>query len=304
MLNDYNIELPFNESNGIDIPAKQELIKTVSQKLRTSGFQIIKNWEAPLSDLLEEAVVKTPPFEHRGKGFCDAVILESYAEHAKNNFSDARVIVISNDDAVLRSKDRFNNKGVTVEFTNETNITETLEALLKDEIAAFNKEKNERLKEYIIGFEPQIIEYVKSQPFEITDWMINSPFTQEEDRINGSIERLISVRPIKIDKVIGGTQPYGEEELPSDKYPVQIFVELEIILVVKQFGFGIYNLKKATVQPDIVNEKSPVIFEDTTDYTPKEVTLTIKRTVTVFATLNAEKEKNNILDDFQIMKIN
>ena len=57
------------------------------------------------------------------------------------------------------------------------------------------------------------------------------------------------------------------------------------------------------VQPDIVNEKSPVIFEDTVDYNPKEITKTIKRSVSVFATLDAEKEENNILDDLKIVKI-
>jgi PIN domain len=303
MLQDYNIQLPHIESNNINIPDKQELIQIVTQKLKNSGFSIVANWDAPLSNLLDEAVTKRPPFEHGGKGFCDAVILESYAEHAKNNFSDARVIVISKDDAVRRSEDRFNSKGVTVEFCNESDIVEKLKALLKDEIATFIEEKNERLKEYIMGFEANIIDYVKKQPLEITDWMIDNPFTQEEDRIYGSIERLVSVRPTTITNVIGGTQPYGEEDLSPDRYPVQIFVEIEITLVLKQYGFGIYGLKRATVQPDIVDEKSPVIFEDTTDYSPKEITKTIKRSVSVFATLDAEKEKNNILDDFQIVKI-
>ena len=302
MLKDYNIQLPLIESKDISPPEKHDLIQIVTQKLENSGFSIVENWDAPLSKLLDEAVIKRQPFEHGGKGFCDAVILESYAEHAKVNFSDARVIVISNDAAVRRSKDRFNSSGVTVEFLGESDIVEKLKALLKDEVATFIEEKNERLKKYILGFESKIIDFVKKQPFEITDWIIDGLLTPEEDRINGSIERLISVRPTKITNVIGGTKPYGEE-IPPDRYPVQIFVEIEIDLVVKQYGFGLYSPKRATVQPDIVNEKSPVIFEDTVDYNPKEITKTIKRSVSVFATLDAEKEENNILDDLKIVKI-
>ena len=300
-LKDHNIQFPHIESKDIILPEKHDLIQIVTQKLKNSGFSIVKNWDAPLSKLLDEAVIKKPPFEHGGKGFCDAVILESYVEHAKVNFSDARVIVISDDAAVRRSKDRFNSSGVTVEFLGESDIVEKLKALLNGEVATFIEEKSEQLKEYILGFESKIIDFVKRQPFEITDWMIDGPFTKEEDRINGSIERLISVRPTKITNVIGGTKPYGEE-IPPGRYPVQIFVEIEIDPVVKQYGFGLYRQRRATVQPDIVNENSPVIFEDTVDYKPKEITETIKRSVSVFATLDAEKEENNILDDLKIVK--
>ncbi len=302
MLKDYNIQLPHIESKDISLPEKNDLIQIVAQKLQNYGFSIVKNWDAPISKLLTEAVTKIPPFEHGGKGFCDAVILESYVEHAKVNFSDARVIVISKDTAVRRSKDRFNSSGVTVEFLGESDIVDKLKALLEDEGITFIEEKNERLKEYILGFETEIVDFVKRQPFEVTDWMINGPFIPEEDRINGSIERLVSVRPTNIASVFGGTNPYGEE-IPPDRYPVQIFVAIEIDLVVKQYGFGLYSRKRAIVQPNIVDVESPVIFEDTVDYNPKEITKTINRSISVFATLDAEKEKNNILDDLKIVKI-
>lgn len=279
------------------------MIKIVTEKLETSGFRIVKNWDAPLSEVIAEAVTKKPPFEHGGKGFCDAVILESYAKHAKKYFSNGRVIVISKDAAVRRSSDRFNVLDVTVEFLDESDIIYKLKTLLKDEVAAYIEEKNNRLKNYIMGFQTEIINYVKQQPFEITDWMIDGPFTKEEDRINGTIEKLISVRPTNITNVIGNVQPYGEEKIPG-RYPVQIYVEIEIDLVVRQYGFGLYRLKTATVQPNNVTEESPVFFEDKADYSPQLITKTIKRSVTVYATLDAEKEERDILDDFKIIKIN
>ena len=302
ILKDYNIDLPHIELKDITLPEKHEMIKIVTKKLETSGFRIVKNWDGPLSEVIAEAVIKKPPFEHGGKGFCDAVILESYAKHAKKYFSNGRVIVISKDAAVRRSSDRFNVLDVTVEFLDELDIIDKLKTLLKDEVAAFIEEKNNRLKNYIMGFQTEIINYVKQQPFEITDWMIDGPFTKEEDRINGTIEKLISVRPTKITNVIGNVQPYGEEKIPG-RYPVQIYVEIEIDLVVRQYGFGLYRLKTATVQPNNVTEESPVFFEDKADYSPQLTTKTIKRSVTVYATLDAEKEERDIFDDFKIIKI-
>lgn len=302
LLKDFDVNIHSIDPSKVNLPEKSQLIEIVRQKLLNAGFNIVENWNAPLEQLLNEAVEKRPPFEHGGKGLCDEVILESYVKHAKESFADARVLVISNDAAVKRSEERFNSSGVTVEFLEESEIVIKLKTLLKDEVASYIEEKESRLKEYILGFESMILHFVKSSPFEITDWMLDGPLTKEEDPIYGSIERIISVRPTKITNVIGGIQPYGEE-IPPDRYPVQIFIEIELDLIVRQYGFGLINLKRAIVQPNIIDESSPVTLENTTNYQPKEITKTIKRGISVYATLDAEKENNNIFDDFKILKI-
>ena len=106
LLKDYHIQVPNIESQEVNLPDKSKLVEIVTQKLINAGFAIIENWDAPLSQLLNEAVEKYPPFEHGGKGLCDAVILESYVKHAKENFSEGRVLVISNDSAVKRSENK------------------------------------------------------------------------------------------------------------------------------------------------------------------------------------------------------
>jgi hypothetical protein len=54
----------------------------------------------------------------------------------------------------------------------------------------------------------------------------------------------------------------------------------------------------------MVDSTSPVPLDKTIDWKPpQEITTTIRRSVTVFATLDAEKEKKGILDDFRIEKI-
>jgi len=90
LLRHYGISVPDIKPGEISLPGKLQLVGMVSGMMKAAGFSVIPNWDAPLSRLLNEAVAKRPPFDQGGKGLCDAVILESYAEHAKENFAKAR----------------------------------------------------------------------------------------------------------------------------------------------------------------------------------------------------------------------
>ena len=61
--------------------------------------------------------------------------------------------------------------------------------------------------------------------------MLDGPFLKKEDRIDGTIKRILSIKPTKIARVIGGSPPYGVET-PPDRYPVLIIVEIELDVVV------------------------------------------------------------------------
>lgn len=302
LLKDYSIQVPNIESKEINLPQKPDLVGMVAQKLINSGFKIVKNWDAPLSQLLNEAVEKYPPFKQGGKGLCDAVILESYVQHAKENFSKARVLVISNDSAVKCSENRFKKHGIAVEFIGESEIVEKLKSLLKNELTSLIEERNSQLNKYIRTHESSILEYVNKTPIKINDWMIQGPLAKEEDRIYGTIERILSVRPTKIINVIGGAPAYGEKT-PQDRYPIQIFVEIEIDIVVRQYGAGFLFQTRAIVQPDMIDKDSPVTVEKGTDFQLQEITKTIKRSITVHTTIDAEKEKKAVFDNFRIEKI-
>jgi len=137
--------------------------------------------------------------------------------------------------------------------------------------------------------------------------MLNPPFAaQGEDRIYGTIESILSVTPTKIADVIGGAPAYGEEP-PRGRYPLWISVELELNVVVSEYGMGlgVFGKTRAIVQPDALDSNSPVPLERVGfDWKGKESTRTIRRDLTVLATLDAEKEKNGLLDDFRIERIN
>ncbi|GAG04841.1 unnamed protein product, partial [marine sediment metagenome] len=209
LLKDYKIQVPNIEPQEANLPEKHDLVEIVTHKLENSGFAIIKNWDGSLSQLLTEAIEKYPPFEQGGKGLCDAVILESYVKHAMENYSKARVLVVSNDSAVKRSENRFEKHGISVEFIVESEIVEKLKSLLKNEWATYKEEKDSQLEEYILTHGSNILEYVNKTPIKITDWMLEGPFEKEEDKIYGTIERILSVKPTQITKVVGGAPTYG-----------------------------------------------------------------------------------------------
>jgi len=157
--------LPDVKPDEIKLPEKTQLNEVLSQKMKNAGFDIIENWDGPLSQLLSEAVAKKPPFEQGGKGLCDAVILESYVKHAKEYLKKAKVLVISNDGAVRRSEDRFKERWIAVDFISESGIVEKLKSLLNDEVASYIDQKKTRLKkEYILTYEATILDFVKKTP--------------------------------------------------------------------------------------------------------------------------------------------
>ena len=304
LLKHYDIQVPDIKPDEVNLPEKIQLTEVVSRKLKIAGFDVIHNWDAPLSQLLIEAIAKKPPFEQGGKGLCDAVILESYAKHAKENLTEARVLVVSHDGAVKRSEDRFKERGIIVDFIGESDIVRKLKSLLKDEVAAYIETEKSRLKEYVLTYEATILDFVKKTPLRITDWMLDLPFAKEEDRIYGTIETILSARPTKIIDVIGGAPTYGEETA-QDRYHVRIFVEIELDIVVSQYGFGfdLWGQTRAIVQPDMLDRNAPVTLEKSVNWKPQKITKTIKRSVTVLATLDAEKEKRDVFGDFRIEKI-
>jgi len=306
LLKQYDIAVPNIKPDEISLPEKTRLIEVVSSKLKAAGFKVIPNWDAPLSRLLSEAVGKKPPFGEGGKGLCDAVILESYAKHAKENFAEPRVLVVSQDGAVKRSEDRFKEHNIVVDFVSESDIVKKIKSLLSVEQAASIEAKKLQLREYILTYEPTILDFVSKTPLKITDWMLYLPSTEQGDRINGTIEGILSVKPVKIIDVIGGVPTYGVE-IALNRYPVTIFVEIEMNIVVREYSTGgllAMMQPRAIVQPKAFDGKTLTPLENTFfDRKAGEVTKTIKSSVTVGASLDAEKEKVNVLDDFRIERI-
>lgn len=109
---------------------------------------------------------------------------------------------------------------------------------------------------------------------------------------------------MEITNVIGGTPPYGEQ-MAQGRYPVSISIGIELDIVVSEYdsGLGVFGQTRAIVQPNMLDNASPATLEKTYNWIPRRINKTIKRRVTVLATLDAEKEKLGVLEDFKIEKI-
>lgn len=71
------------------------------------GLKVISTNAKDINDYVSDAVLKQPPFESGGKGFIDAIILDSFRNFASEHYDAARVIVLSNDRAVKQSRERL-----------------------------------------------------------------------------------------------------------------------------------------------------------------------------------------------------
>lgn len=296
LLKEYKISLPDFDKSSFRFPDEVQLVNVIRERLCDAGFEIIKNCDIPLGKLLDEAVQKCPPFSIGDKGFRDAILLESYALHASEKFYNQHVFVISEDKDVRKSKERFEQRGINVTFVGKNEVVDQLKSLFDEVVALFLKDRQERLVQFIKSKEKEILDFVRKSPLKFTDWWLQS-FTSQ-DRIEGSIQRILSVNPTQIKRVIGGSPHFREQTAPG-RYPVKIVVEIELEIVVSQYStFSDFFQPRAISPPELINRDSPVTLENriiTSE--PVEKIVTINRIIMVNATVDAiNAEKGEYLD--------
>lgn len=303
-LGQYDVGLPDINDTNIVLPDKAQLRKIIGDRLVSVGFDIVPNWEPSVPDVLEEAVSKMPPFEDGGKGFCDAVILESYVLHAVSIGIGPDVIVISKDGAVCRSQQRFARAGLGVTFVGQSEINGKLTSLLDAEVKAMSDERQRKLNEFVFTHEQSILEFVNKSSLVITEWLLKGIFgLPDDEKVEGTIKNILAVRPTKVQQVIGGAPRYGEE-VQTDRYPLQIFVNLEIELEVHQYDyFYALSLPRAVAIPEQLETSPPLQLSESPPVTIRPVRQTVNRTVSVSATIDAASEKEGCFRDLVLESV-
>jgi hypothetical protein len=301
-LKEYEIKVPDSNESLLILPDCDKLKEIIRERFQNSGFEIIENWAGSVSELIIEAVQKFPPFEEGGKGFCDAVIVESYILHASQQFDNPRIMVITNDEAMRHSQERFFRKGINVTIAREDEIVEKLKALLDNEVASFIKERENRLFQFVKKYEQEILAFISKSPLRFTDWWLQ-PIFSKEDKIQGLIQSVLSAKPIQITKVVGGA-PLSREKVPSDRYPVDIWVEMELEVVVLESDFLSSLLQpRGIAEPERIGEASPLTLKCPTFSPPREKRITINRNVYVEATVNAKGAERGEYDNLKVERI-
>ena len=237
-LMEYEIEVPYFNEALLTLPEGNTLIRLISERLGNAGFEIIDNWTGSLEQLIDEAVHHCPPFEKGDKGFRDAVILESYVLHASQQFENPRVMVISNDEAVGHSQERFSRQGIDVTIVRASESPDRLKALLDDETALFLKERENRLFEFVKRHEEEILAFVSKSPLEFTEWWLEPPSVEEDliqvlwkSSFQSSVKSILSAKPIRVIKAVGGA-PLPRKKVPHDRYPLEIWVQIELEVII------------------------------------------------------------------------
>ena len=272
------IEMPEIKVPLVDLTRIREILL---QRLQKAGFSIIKNYDGPLEKFIREAVSKTPPFKSQDKGFRDALILESCIIHALNELpKNPRVLVISRDTDVKNSGVRFTQHGIKITFVDPDSAVKELNASLDDLVAAILKNRDEHWMQFAKSHEKEIFEFINKS---FIDFDFRSPLRSLllslDNKIEGSIEQILKASPTQITRVVTGVFPLTA--LPPDRHPVDIWVEMELEVVVSSFSYpGTFR------QPATIEEKA--LLNVARHIQKTETLQKIKHRVKVEATVDAK----------------
>ncbi len=301
-LKQFEIKTPDIGESFIELPDRNQLRQIIRNYLNNAGFEIIKNWSAPIEKLIDEAVTKRPPFESGGKGFRDAVIVESYSLHAADNFKNSRILVVTKDNAILRTQERFKQRNVDVTFVFASEVVSKLNSLLDDELSSLLAEQQKQLLAFVESRKKQLFDFVNNSPLKFNDFWLQIS-ASEDDRIEGTIERILSAKPTRIDRVVGGASHF-REQVDKDRYPIDVWIELELEVIVSQYNTLSSLFKpKAVGRPQMISEETPLSLEDREPLEKIEKTLTIKRNIKVEATVENAGVDNGVYKDFRLDRV-
>ncbi|MBC8277178.1 MAG: DUF4935 domain-containing protein [FCB group bacterium] len=300
-MSSYGIQLPDIEIGSLKLPAYKTFEKTVKDRLINRHFKIINNHSINSELLLNESVNKYPPFESGDKGFRDAVILETYADHAKNTFEKPRIIVVSSDGAVTRSIDRFKRQRVEVEFVKKDDLLQELRSKLDSEVSNIIQQREKKLYSFIVDHEENIFDFVRNNDIEITEWWL-APYLRKEN-FSGTIREILSIEPKKIEKIIEGVDGF-RESVPDDKNPIDIWVEVEVKIIVEDFNIeDILGIKYGVVKPETMQESEPLLVERPMYNQPMIKQIEIYRAVMVEATMDKKSKLDFSFSNLKLERI-
>lgn len=217
----------------IALPDNSAVKQFLKSQLEAQEVDIVETQPQGVTDYIGEALNKTSPFEQGGKGFMDAVILDSIVTYAKTLNTRPRILVVSDDSAVLRSQDRFNRSGVEVEFAKRAEAKEKAATSLSLAESEFVKQRDAALLNHVRESESRILQTFKQKPIKIGNHALQTALKQAK---LGSLipERIVGLRPQGVETV---TVLYGIPESVAglDRYRVDVNVLCEVDVVLRSY---------------------------------------------------------------------
>ncbi len=230
------IEIPAVPSRSLLKP----LIERHAQRLNEAGFLFVPTAKLELTELLHQSVRHISPFEDRDRGFRDAVILESIAAHAQENYDHPDILVISLDKGFQRGIRRLSERGLKGEIADPGNGGKLLENRRIVAVQRFLAEGDPVLNAFLEGQKEAIFKKLLNFSVNLATIKGHNYGTPpiDDPLYNATIRRVNAIRPLSLKRAFAGTQPIFFEIKPG-REPINFQVEIEADLTIERNPFPI-----------------------------------------------------------------
>lgn len=276
-----------------------EFMDKHEERVKAAGVQIAATPMLEINQLLVEAVLKVLPFQSGGKGFRDAVIVETAAQHAAGKYDNPRILLISNDKAVQQSERRFKDKGIVAVICSAEKALGVLHdswtEAFKTNLALLEK----AALEFLLEHQDSVFEFITTSEIGLSG--LESMMREVRPTGFPRIRRLDAVRPIKIVSASPGIPSLGVQ-LPPDRFSFPFDVEVEFDLTIEYpFGGTIIDRRSIPLSRPVsieeVPQPSPLVRE------PALETMTMTCDIRVVATVSSEGAEDLSYKDLQMTEI-
>lgn len=208
-----------------------------TSRLQTAGLVEIPTPPVPLEELVDLAVRKVKPFMGEDRGFRDALIVRTIAEHARP-FAGNSILVVSADDVfgAAEVRQQWRQVGVVplVAKTLEDAVTQ-FEAELDQAARQYLDREAEKIRAFLIGRQDEIFDRLKD--VEVSEGFIRGGGVFGDPAYYGTLERVRQVRPVEITRVSRGhiQGPFSRQD---GRVPVTFYVKVAFDLSIRTFSLA------------------------------------------------------------------
>ncbi len=285
----------------ITLPDNSAIKQFLKRQLEAQEVRIIETQPQEVADYIAEALNKVSPFEKGGKGFMDAVILDSIVAYAKTLKSQARVLVISDDAAVLRSQDRFDQSGVEVEFAKREEAKDKAASSLSSAENEFIRQRDAALLKHVRESEPRILQEFNEKPIKISNIFLRKAL--EDSKLGPLLpERIVGLRPKGVERV-SVVYGYPESVVGLDRYRVHVYVQCEVDVVLSRFavstGSSIFGQTTITIDGTDVRTHLPIESPRMSGDEP-EATQTILMSISIDGSIARQAFEQGSCEGFRV----
>lgn len=223
---------------NLDFEFREVLEKILNDFIKQSKLRKIPiNEKIDFNKLIENAVNYRATFKEKDKGFKDYLILTTIIDNMKKNRLNKSIILTKDSDF---SSEKVHNfiREYDIEILTFKNLEETIEKIegLIDQVYEHFKQKEQtKLLNFLNKKKEDIFRYIMDNNPKISDsFLLGSFLSPPEDRIEGDIERIISVTPKEISDAY--TDSLSSNIIPEGWKPITISSAFEFRVIIRKLN--------------------------------------------------------------------